>query len=71
MRQRTKTAALLTGVLLVAACGGSGDDGDDAAGIASFGAAFVAMFAADPNEEPVDAQSIDIAINPTADPFNP
>lgn len=70
MRLRVKTAALLTGVLLVAACSDS-DDGDEATGINSLGAAFVAMFSADPNSEPVDAQDVDIALNPTADPFNP
>lgn len=72
MKLKIKTAALLTGILLVAACGDSDDgDGDEVTGIDTLGAAFVAMFNADPNSEPVDAQSIDIMVNATADPFNP
>lgn len=55
---------------MVAACDGLGS-GNGAAGITSFGSSFVEMFEADSNDEPVDAQSIDIAVNLKSDPFNP
>ena len=68
MNLKPKLLAALTGSLLLGACGGSLIG---AAGIESFGSAFVAMFNAGPNDAPVDAQSIDIFVDPTADPFNP
>lgn len=72
MTLNLKLIAVLLGVSLVAACdGGGGDDGNDATGIASFGKAFVAMFNANPNDDPVDAQTINIMVDATADPFNP
>ncbi len=71
MQLKPKLIAGLAGALLVAACDGSDSGGDQANRIDSFGSAFRAMFNADPNDEPVDAQSIDIAVDMTADPFNP
>lgn len=73
MTLNLKLIAVLLGVSLVAACdGGGGDDGgDDASGIARFGQAFVAMFNTDPNGDPVDAQTINIVVDATGDPFNP
>lgn len=72
MKRKLTTAALMTSVLLVAACDGSDDTGgEEATGIDTFGTAFRAMFDADANAEPVDAQSVDISVNGTADPFNP
>ena len=72
MKRRFTTSAPAASVLLLAACDGSDDGGgDEATGIDTFGAAFRAMFDADANAEPVDAQSIDISVNRTADPFNP
>jgi len=70
MQLRSNVIYGLAGALLVAACDGLGS-GNGAAGIASFGSSFVEMFEADSNDEPVDAQSIDIAVNLTSDPFNP
>ncbi|QUJ76774.1 hypothetical protein KDD17_01535 [Sulfitobacter albidus] len=70
MKLSIKTATLLAGVLLVAACDGSDDNGE-ASGISTLGSAFRAMFAADANAEPVDAQTVDISVDLTADPFNP
>ncbi|HKK98045.1 MAG TPA: hypothetical protein VJ928_07665 [Marivita sp.] len=67
-----KLIAVLAGALFVAACDSSDSDGDDtASGVDSFGSAFRAMFDADANDEPVDAQSVDIAVDATAEPFNP
>lgn len=71
MQLKPKLIAGLAGALLVAACDGSSSGDGEATGIDTFGSAFVAMFNAGPNDEPVDAQSIDIAVNLTADPFNP
>ena len=71
MQLKPKLIAGLAGALLLAACDGSSSGDDDVSGIDTFGSDFVAMFNADPNDEPVDAQSIDIAVNLTADPFNP
>ncbi|MDF1727667.1 MAG: hypothetical protein P1U53_07955 [Sulfitobacter sp.] len=71
MKLSIKTITLLTGVLLMAACGSDDNNDDEVTGIDTFGAAFRAMFDADPNSEPVDAQTIDISVDPTADPFNP
>lgn len=70
MKLNIGTLALLGGTLLIAACDSS-DGNEEASGIDSFGSAFRAMFDADANAEPVDAQSIDISVNATADPFNP
>ncbi len=70
MKLSIKTIALLSGALLIAACDGN-DNEEEATGIDTFGSAFRAMFDADANAEPVDAQSIDISVNATADPFNP
>jgi hypothetical protein len=58
----------LGGVLFVAACGSSAIG---LAGIDRFGTAFVNMFAADENAEPVDAQSVPLLVSFTTDPFNP
>ncbi|KIN74996.1 hypothetical protein Z945_2894 [Sulfitobacter noctilucae] len=72
MKLKFTTAALMTSVLLIAACDDSDNaGGEEATGIDTFGAAFRAMFDADANAEPVDAQSINISVNSTADPFNP
>ena len=71
MKLSIKTIALLSGALLIAACDGNDNNEEEATGIDTFGSAFVAMFNADANAEPVDAQSIDISVNATADPFNP
>lgn len=68
MRLKSKSSAVLGGVLFLAACGGSTLA---VAGIDSFGSAFRAMFDADRNAEPVDAQSVDIAVSLTDEPFNP
>lgn len=68
MQPKTRSNVLMAGALFLAACGGSAAL---LAGIESLGSAFVAMFAADANAEPVDAQSVDIAVDLTADPFNP
>ncbi len=70
MQFKPKLFAGLAAALLVAACDSSDSD-DETAGINSFGSAFRAMFAADSNAEPVDAQSIAILVDPTGDPFNP
>ena len=68
MKLKSKTAAIGL-VLFVAACGGASFGVMD---IRSLGADFVQTFAADPNDEPVDAQSINIAdVSFTTDPFNP
>lgn len=72
MTKNLKIIAVLAVSMIVAACDSSDSDDDDtASGVESFGSAFVAMFAADPNDEPVDAQSVDLTVDPTADPFNP
>lgn len=71
MKLRTKTAAVLIGALLMAACDSSDDAGDEVSGIDTFGTAFRAMFDADANADPVDAQSVDIMVDANADPFNP
>lgn len=72
MTLNPKLIAVLSAAVLVAACDSS-DSGDDdsASGIKTLGDAFVAMFNADPNDEPVDAQSVNLTVDPTADPFNP
>lgn len=68
MKLRLKSSSVLPVVLFLAACGGT-----TAAltGIDSFGSTFRAMFDADRNAEPVDAQSVEIAVSLTDDPFNP
>lgn len=73
MTMNLKLIAVFAGVLLVAACGGGGGVGgaNAVAGIESLGNAFVAMFNALANGQPVDAQTVNIAVNATADPFNP
>jgi hypothetical protein len=68
MKLKSKSSVVLAGVLFLAACGGSAVA---VAGIDTFGSAFRAMFDADRNADPVDAQSVDIAVDLTADPFNP
>jgi hypothetical protein len=68
MNMELKSSTILAGVLFLAACGGSAVT---LGGIDSFGSAFRAMFDADRNAEPVDAQSVDIAVSLTSDPFNP
>jgi len=68
MRLKSKSSVVLAGVLFVAACGSSAVA---VAGIDALGSAFRAMFDADRNAEPVDAQSVDIAVSLTAEPFNP
>ncbi|MCX7560519.1 hypothetical protein OS190_13160 [Sulfitobacter sp. F26204] len=68
MKLKSKSSVVLAGALFLAACGGSAVT---VAGIDSFGSAFRAMFDADRNAEPVDAQSVDIAVSLTDDPFNP
>lgn len=55
-------------VIFVAACGGAAIA---VPGIDSLGAAFVSMFNADPNAEPVNAQDVPLQVSFTADPFNP
>lgn len=64
---------MLSGVLFLAACGGS-----DTAAVAvgaieeALGPDFFAMFSADANSDPVDAQSVAITpVSYTTDPFNP
>lgn len=72
MTANLKLIAGLSAALLVAGCdGGGGGGGGDASGIESLGNAFAAMFAADPNGAPVDAQDVPLAVDPTGDPFNP
>lgn len=68
MKLKSKSTAVIAGVVFLAGCGGSAVK---VAGIDTFGSAFRAMFDADRNADPVDAQSIDIAVSLTADPFNP
>ncbi len=68
MKLKSKYTAL-AGLVFLAACG-SGAVG--LGNISSLGTDFVRMFAAAPNSEPVDAQSVNIAaISYTTDPFNP
>lgn len=69
MKLRSKSSAILAGVFFLAACGGG--TAVAVSGIDTLGSAFRAMFDADRNAEPVDAQSVDIAVDLTADPFNP
>jgi|AntRauTorckE5430_2_1112549.scaffolds.fasta_scaffold27960_2 hypothetical protein len=68
MKLKSKYTAI-AGFVFLAACGSSALDLKN---ISSLGAGFVSMFAAAPNSEPVDAQSVNIAaISFTTDPFNP
>ncbi len=69
MTLKPKLLAGLAVTMLLVAC----DDSDNATanGISSFGNAFVAMFNTDANDAPVDAQSIALTVDLTADPFNP
>lgn len=62
MLRTTKFALLIAGALVVAACDESGNDDDDdsAQGIETLGSDFVAAFNADPNDEPFDAQDVDL-----------
>ncbi|MFZ5962171.1 hypothetical protein ACOXXX_04400 [Thalassococcus sp. BH17M4-6] len=75
MSLRHRTAVLLTSGLLLAACdgggGGGGGGGGVVQGIATLGQAFVNAFNLGPNDEPVDAQSVDLVLTPTEEPFNP
>lgn len=71
MTLKLKLLAGIAGSLLLSACDSSEGGDGTAQGIESFGSAFVAMFGAGPNDEPVDAQSVDIAVDLTGDPFNP
>ena len=68
MKLRSKTTAIGLS-LFVAACGSSALGIE---GISSLGSQFVTAFAASPDSEPVDAQSVNIAdVSFTTDPFNP
>ncbi|WP_152461442.1 hypothetical protein [Roseivivax sp. THAF30] len=73
MLRTTKFALLIAGALVVAACDESGNDDDDdsAQGIETLGSDFVAAFNADPNDEPFDAQDVDLELTPGLQPFNP
>lgn len=71
MSLKLKLAVGIAGSLLLVACDSSDSENGTAQGIESFGSAFVAMFGAGPNDEPVDAQSIDFAVDLSGDPFNP
>ena len=76
MTTKLKLIAGLSAALLIAGCdggggGGGGDDDGEVSGIDTLGAAFVAMFAADANDAPVDAQEVPLEVDPTGDPFNP
>lgn len=68
MQLKPKLIAAFAAVTLVVACGGGAGIPD---GIASFGDAFVSMFSAPSNAEPVDAQSVPLTVSFTTDPFNP
>ncbi len=68
MKLRSRSSYALPVVLLLAACGGSAVA---VMGIDTLGESFRAMFDADANAEPVDAQSVDIAVSLTDEPFNP
>ncbi len=70
MKLRSKTLAVLLGGVLLAGCDGSSDTAAPE-GISTFGSAFVSMFQADENATPVDAQSVNLTLTPTAEPFNP
>jgi predicted small secreted protein len=66
MKTRLILSVMLTGALGLAAC-----DSPAVAGIDTLGKSFVAMFNQDPNSEPVDAQSVELALTPEIEPFNP
>jgi hypothetical protein len=70
MKLKARLTGVLSSVFLLSACGGDLDD-DVLTGIASLGATFLAAFNADLNSEPVDAQSVNLAVDLTAEPFNP
>lgn len=65
--------AVLGAVLLIAACESEsgGGDGGNAKGINSLGQAFVDAFSLRRNDTPVDAQSVNLVLTPTVQPFNP
>lgn len=71
MTFKVKNIALIAALLFGAACDGGGGGGGDDNAESRFGAAFAALFGAAPNDEPVDAQSVGLTVDPTADPFNP
>jgi len=60
---------LIASAGLLSACDGGG--GAVAKGIDSLGAAFVAAFNKSRNSEPVDAQSVNLVLTPTIEPFDP
>lgn len=72
MTLKARLLAGFAGLLLLVACDNdnSGDD-DDAKGIETLGSAFVNMFRTGSNNDPVDAQDINIAPSLTGEPFNP
>ncbi|OWU84697.1 hypothetical protein ATO6_10115 [Oceanicola sp. 22II-s10i] len=67
---RTRIAAgALGALLLVAACDDGGSVSD---GINSLGSDFLRVFNQDPNAEPVqNVQSLNLALTPMKEPFNP
>lgn len=69
MTRLTLSLALVATTALAAACN---DDGDDIASrdIDSLGPDFAAAFNAGPNDEPVDAQDVDLQLTPRLDPFD-
>ena len=73
---RSLAILALSGVAL-AACdedngGGGGGDGDGVSqGIDTLGADFVEVFNQDPNDDPIDADSVDLRLNSRIEPFDP
>lgn len=66
MKTRLFLSLLLIGVIGLAACDRSSNQG-----INSLGKSFVRMFNKDRNSEPVDAQSVRMTLTPYIEPFNP
>jgi hypothetical protein len=62
-----KITFLMFGAAFVVAC----DNNSANSGINSLGSDFVRAFNQDPNDEPLDASELTLAMTPTREPFNP
>lgn len=62
--------ALVAVAMLTVACNDDNDGGEVSQGVDTLGSDFAEAFDADPNDEPINAQDVDLEVDPTIDPFD-